>query len=371
MKYSIFFSALILSFFANSCKNELPTTTKEEPSQKWEAVPILEGMDIRYTIQHNGALYVGAVDERTKNGAVYKTQDAKNWTKVKQLGFGFGAIATHGDTLYVMGDSLYRYHPSFGWQSLFACFFGRIVSDMTFYKGKLYAMLDRGNPRTLRVEMNGEWTALRPLNGYETSLARFCKINQGDSEVVYVRPLPTAQTGIIFRFDGERFIQEPTIGLTGQEYPTTNAMIARGDSLLLGYYVWYGPGVPTGGIIKSYKNGEFSNLPTDSLPLLSLNSQLENPFSTYPNSLGFQDNRLFVATSPIGVVEWIPKTRSWKNLSKGLPTISSDTTYKDFFASITFLEVFKGYIVVGYGHPPFVFHLTTRGMYTYRISELN
>lgn len=364
---------LALAIVANSCKNEPPIIPEEEFSPKWESVPMLAGMDIRYTIQHKGVLYVGAVDERTRLGAVYKTEDAKIWTKVKDVGFDFGAMTFHGDTLYVIGDSLYRYLPSLGWQGLFSWGFrsAQAVSDMIFYKGKLYVMLARGNLRTLQVEMNGNWTALRPFNGTsEGAMSRFCKVNKGDSEVVYVRPYPTALVGTIYRFDGERFIAEPTVGLTGQDYPTMNAMMARGDSLLLGYYYWYSPDMPAGGLIKSYKDGVFSNF-TDSLPLLSLNPQLVQPYSTYPNSFAFYGDRLFVGTFPIGVVEWIPQTRSWKNISKGLPTVSPDTTYKDFYASISFIEAFKGHIIVGYGHPAFFYWATTRGMYIYRVSDSN
>jgi hypothetical protein len=359
---------------AGSCK-EKPSEVAQEPialPDKWAVVPELQRLDIRYTLQGNGVLYVAAVNERTMTSAIYKTEDANTWMKMKETGFGFGAMTMRGDTLYVMNDSLYRYVPGEGWQSLFEFPFGNgiyKVSDMTFYKGELYAMLGAGNRRTIKFSMDGQWTALRPFNGYEGSLVRFCKVLQGDSEVVYVRP-QAATIGWLWRFDGTRFIQQPETGLTSQDLPTSNAMVARGDSLVLGFFCWHGRETAAGGVIKSFKNGLFSSYPTDSLPLLSINPLLIEPYNTHPNTLAFANGNLFVGTFPIGVVEWVSSERKWRNISKGLTTISQDTTYKEFYNSISFIESFKGRLFVGYGNPEFRFWETNgRGLYVYQIPK--
>ena len=83
--------AIIMSDFG--CKEELILPV--QPVTKWNVVPALASIDVRYMIQHDNVLYLAAVDPKARlicdsglchfiddRSLVYKTTDAVTWTKI-------------------------------------------------------------------------------------------------------------------------------------------------------------------------------------------------------------------------------------------------------------------------------------------------
>ena len=113
--------SVLLSFVLSNfgCKEASTTPPPDEQPATWQVIPELASLDVRYMIQHNGVLYMAGVDLNKSVGAdgygvMYQTKDAVTWEKIRSQQKPLGPIAFHQDTLYCLGDSLYRWMPSIG-----------------------------------------------------------------------------------------------------------------------------------------------------------------------------------------------------------------------------------------------------------------
>ena len=110
--FLFFFSAGIISIillFLSSCSNPTEPPPPEEKS-KWEVIPELADIDVRYILKHNNTLFLtGLVTGREYRGAIWKTVDGENWIMLRTFEKAVGPLAINGDSLFCLGDSLFKY----------------------------------------------------------------------------------------------------------------------------------------------------------------------------------------------------------------------------------------------------------------------
>jgi hypothetical protein len=66
-------------------------------------------MDVRYILKYNNTLFLSAVSGNEWRGIIWKSNDGENWTVMRTFEKAIGPLAVYGDTLYCLGDSLFRY----------------------------------------------------------------------------------------------------------------------------------------------------------------------------------------------------------------------------------------------------------------------
>ncbi|MGE5353721.1 MAG: hypothetical protein ACM3P0_16670, partial [Acidobacteriota bacterium] len=143
LKYVILTALIIASF---NCHVNEPPVEKKQESTKWELVSELAYLSVRYILKYDNTLYLSAVRPNKSNaGIIYKTSDGSQWTLVREFNRSVGPLTMHGDTLYCLGDSLYRYIiPKNKWESVCEPWplssDPQSVSEMIFLKDRLYAM---------------------------------------------------------------------------------------------------------------------------------------------------------------------------------------------------------------------------------------
>ncbi|MGE5457831.1 MAG: hypothetical protein ACM3RX_05715 [Methanococcaceae archaeon] len=249
----------------------------------------------------------------------------------------------HGDTLYCLGDSLFRYIPSLNkWESV--CKPEPLTSDpqstseMIFLKDKLYAMQTyfANAADTYEIHFDGTVHELQMWrqNGYAG--AKYIK-PAGDCGWCYVRG--QYYCGGFFTFDGTAFTELKN-GLTSEEWnrPPTNSMAIKNDTLFAGFR--------KPGSIKYLNNGTWTAY-TDTLPL-SKNKNLKLSWlRAEPTAITFVKNRLFAATHILGVLEWV-KGKGWVLISDGLVKIPPPDMDYD---PVVFLESINNTLVAAYGQP--------------------
>lgn len=358
MTYSImkkhFLSVVLISFALLNigCKKELtePVINTEELKQsKWEVVPELSNLSVRYILKHNETLYLSAVESgKNYKGIIWKTSNGINWTIVRTFEKVIGPLTINGDTLYCLGDSLYRYIiPINKWENV--CKPWPLTSDpgamgdMIFVKDELYAMqsLFADAVATYRISFDGTINSLPVHYGREFGGAKFIKSKSEMKETVYVRG-QYYKYGF-FTFDGNVFSPIKD-GLTEFEYynPPTNSLALKNDTLYAGFMY---PAV-----VKRLINNQWQNF-TDTLPYSSSAFQFNPPIKTETTAIIFVENRMFVATQAIGVLEW-EDNKGWRKISEGLiPDPLINNGYKDLFRPVVFLENINGILIAAYGKP--------------------
>ena len=364
-------SVLALALVANSCKeqpNEVIVPPNE--SQRWESIPEFALLSIRYMLQHNGTLYMSAVDPRVirtighgdtlrfdgERGLIYKTTDGRTWTKVRGFDNEVGPMAMHGDTLYALcSDTIFKMLPNGDWQRAIRTP-GRMadasmVGDIVFYKDSLYAMQSLTQAlETGIIYPDGSYRELfvrfTPTRSYQYAGSKFLKVIKNGIETVFVRPRQgfTYLNGM-FTFDGHLF-HPLNEGLTDDEriYVPANSMALKNDTLYAGFLN------PSG--IKRLVNDRWEAF-KDTLPNWEHAFNVRPNLITEPTAIAFAGERMFVATHCLGVLEWRDST-GWQAMSEGLlkgfiPGIDNTNLY----TPVVFLEHFKGVLFAGYGQPAY------------------
>ena len=340
---------MLFNFGCKKSPTENDNDKNEPTKNKWEIVPELSTLSIRYILKHNETLYLSAVESgKNYKGIIWKTSNGINWTIVRTFEKVIGPMTTNGDTLYCLGDSLYRYIiPINKWENV--CQPSPLTSDpeamgdMIFVKDELYAMqsLFADAVATYRIGFDGTVNSLPVYHGREFGGAKFIKSKTEIKETVYVRG-QYYKYGF-FTFDGNVF--DPLKdGLTEFEYynPPTNSLALKNDTLFAGFMY---PAV-----VKRLINNQWQNF-TDTLPYSSSAFQFNPPIKTETTAITFVENRMFVATQSIGVLEW-EDNKGWKQISEGLiPDPLINNGYKDLFRPVVFLETINGILIAAYGKP--------------------
>ena len=370
---------IIVSDFG--CKEELilPVQTVT----KWNVVPALASIDVRYMIQHNNVLYLTAVDPKARlicdsglchfiddRSLVYKTTDAVTWTKIAGFKKTIGPMTFHDDTLYCLADdSIHRMLPSGEWQTAFATpprlGDASADGDIVFIRDTLYAMqtLFANAAETYRVHPDGSYEEV--LSGPDGMLhfsgSKYIKTVRNGKEFIYVRPIYGLwATRTLFLFDGYTYSHIDN-GLTDNElFGGSDAMVIKDDTLYVGFGGRVAPGV-----IKSFVGNQWIQF-YDTIPS-SHSAYLVTPvLYAQPTAIAFAGDRMFVATNSQGVIEWKQKD-GWVRISEGLkPGNVAGLQEPDLRYPLPFLQYFKGKLVAAYGKPGYAPWGET-GVYTYNL----
>lgn len=326
-----------------SCDSTEPTETPPDEKPKWEVIPELENIDVRYIIKHNNTLFLtGLVTGREYRGEIWKTADGENWTIIRTFEKAVGPLAINGDSLFCLGDSLFRYIiPLNKWENVCQPYplntDVQAVGEMIFLENTLYAMqtLYSDAVATYRLNYDGSFDELLVYNGRSYGGAKFIKKNNINNWC-YVRG--QYYKGGFYRFDTNTF----TIlkdGLTDEAwlFPATNTMEVVNDTLFAGFRY---PGI----IMYLDNDNEWKDY-TDSIPC-RMDSILVGQIE--PTEITFINEKLYTSTDILGIFEW-GKNTGWINISAGLKTYNVGNA--TVFYPIVFLENVKEILIAAYGAP--------------------
>lgn len=324
---------------------------KVNDNRFWESIPEFSMYDIRYIIQHDDKLFIAAVDPSVSNSdahgraVIWETSDAVTWERIKSFHYDIGPLTFHGDTLFCLSDSLYKYHATIGWRTI--CKYKGFMNadpssmgDMTFFKDKLYVMQSvfLEMLAIYRLDYDGSFEELKPLFGSSFGGAKFIKRYHKGEEELYIRPNYFCPG--FYRFDGSKFIMLWD-GLRKEELKGSpaNSLALRNDTLFAGFKY------PAS--IKILVDNKWQQY-TDTLPSSKSAFRFRPALKTQTTAISFAGNRMFVATDPLGVLEW-SKGKGWTRMSDGLALL--EPGIKDVYDPVVFLEYFKGKLIAGYGTP--------------------
>jgi hypothetical protein len=350
--FSIIFLSTSLLYF--SCDSTEPSIILEG-QDKWQLISGLENKDVRYIIELNEELYLSANDPSKNDaeegrGLVYHSVNGIDWKIIKRFKSIVGAMATNNDSLYILlADSIYIYNKQNGWMPKFKTpprlADPDAVGDIIFYNGNLYGM------QTFYVNASETWCIypdgsfeekkVYPLYPRSYSGAKFCKVFENGLEKIYVRP--HWSVGSFFYFDGDKF-HVRTDGLTEEEInfreAPANSMCVYGNQLYAGFL--------NNATVKTLMNETWVTI-TDSLPNSESAYLVNPPLKTQTTGIAFINDRLFVSTLTIGVLEWTDST--WIRLTtEGLPK-GSLNNLPDLYVPIPIFHSFKNKLIVAYGKP--------------------
>jgi len=354
--YINYFIILFIMSFQSCNTVEPPIDIKTQ--KQWEPIQELSNLSVRYILKHDKTLYLSAVESnKDYRGVIWKTNDGNNWIMLRTFEKAIGPLTTHGDTLYCLGDSLFRYIiPLEIWENVCQpkplTSDVQAVSEMIFLKNKLYAMQTFFSDAvaTYRINFDGtvENISVLPEIGPSYGGAKFIK-NLENAEYCYVRG--QYYKGGFYSFNGKIFTKIKE-GLTNESwiYPPTNSMEIKNDTLFAGFRY---PGV-----IKFLNNNIWTNY-SDPLPLTKEGNKIYN---TEPTEITFVDDKMFVSTDALGVLEW-KKDSGWIQFSKGLLSYS----WVDLYYPIVFLESIKNILIASYGDPGYA-PWGGIGVYKYKIN---
>jgi len=363
----------------SGCKNEI-TPPSSVGSPAWKAVTQFQSLDFRYLINHNGVLYLDAINPAVNSvrdssgnwyypgerGLVYRTSDAISWEKIKSFAHDIGPLTFHGDTLYCLAsDSIFRFTPNGIWQGAYVTPppLGNPSADgdMIFLRDTLYSMQTffTNSAQTFRIHTDGTYEEVAGPDGMaHFSGAKFIHAVVGGREVAYVRPRWGASMFLVF--DGQNYTHVENGLSAGQLIAPTDAMIVINDTLYAGFGGQQGSGTP--GCIKVLTNNQWVSR-YDTL-LSSHSAYVVNPtLYAQPTALAFWNGSLYVATNSQGVEKWTD-TIGWIRISSGLiPGNVAGLLEPDLRAPIPFLESIGNKLVVAYGKPGYAPWGST-GVYT-------
>jgi hypothetical protein len=367
---------ILLSIINFGCKAPTEVIPEKPEEKKWEAIPEFVNMDIKYMLILNNILYIAAKDlskddiERDR-GVIFRTNDGKSWERIKEFNRSPGPMTSLGDDLYVLlNDSIYYFNPDQGWTGRYLTpeRLGdpEIVGDIVFIDSCLYGMQTfyPNAFQTFKIFPDGSNTEIFPRYGRSYAGAKFIKLVKNGMEYVYLRP--HYYDNYFWRFDGKEFIREVD-GLTERELISlnpTNSMAVHNDTLFAGFKY------PAS--VKFLSDNNKWESYTDTLPRSKSWYLFKPELKTQTTALAFYEDRLFVATDPVGVLEW-SKNNGWQRITKGLTVSAAANDESDeVFDAVVFLECYKGILFAGYGLPAYApwqdFYGGEKGLYKFKIN---
>lgn len=357
MKLQIIAITLFCILLLGNCCEEVTGPIPDR--HEWMPVPEFVGLEIRFTYQHNGALYIAARDPAKdypdeNTGFIFKTTDGENWEKIGSFPYVVGPMTARDDTLYIIGgrenhdNYIYAYTEGIGWWQKYVrpiWVFDAIESnDMIFYNGYLYVMQGWGYRQTFRFNPDGSYVEIYPYAGSNSGM-KFAKIIKDNNEILYIRPIFGSNLYNIMLFENEIFIPIYEGLEEKQRYGLQNSFAVRNDTLFTG--------VKNPSSIYVLVNNIFYPY-TDSMPY-SINANLFSPpLKTVPLCIALGKDKLYVGTVPVGVLEW-SKEQGWKKISDGLFKLGTGEYEKieDLYQPVIFLEFINNRLFAGYGEPPY------------------
>ncbi|MDP2365924.1 MAG: hypothetical protein Q8M94_19405 [Ignavibacteria bacterium] len=355
-----FFSLISLITFlilTSSCSSP----TEPPPDDKkttWEVIPELADMDVRYILKFNNTLFLsGLFTGREYRGAIWKTTDGENWTMLRTFEKAVGPLATNGDTLYCLGDSLFRYIiPLKVWENVCQPYplntDVQAVSEMIFFGNTLYAFENYfATAGVYKIDFSGNVENLAPFYMY-TKFAKMIKKNVNDMWC-YARGRYHSGGFFIFTLEGFSVLSD---GLTQQVLlnPPSNSMEIRNDTLFAGFRY--------PGIIKYLDEANVWRDYSDSIPTTRLDAT--SPY-VEPTEISCMGDRMFVSTDIFGVMEW-KKGIGWIDMAEGLRTY--DWSNGKVFYPIVFLENINNTLIAASGAPGYA---AWGGNGVYKLKQLN
>ncbi len=346
---------IVILFNSLSCGNPIAPPPPDDKKMKWEVIPELADMDVRYILKYNNTLYLSAVQGSEWRGIIWKTDDGENWIAMRSFEKAIGPLTAKGDTLYCLGDSLFRYIITLDkWENV--CQPSPLntdvqaVSEMFFLDNELYAFQNFFQPgSTYRIHYDGKIEDLSSYFGYFGG-AKMIKKNISDNWG-YVRGM--YHNGGFFRFDRNGFVYLID-GLSLQVIlkPASNSMEVRNDTLFAGFRF---PGV-----IKYLDENNIWRDYTDSIPTTRLDAT--SPY-VEPTEISCLGDRMFVSTDIFGVMEW-KNGIGWIDMAEGLRTY--DWSDGKVFYPIVFLENINNTLIAASGAPGYA-AWGGKGVYKYKI----
>jgi len=335
--FLFFISLFIISI---SCDTTEPQPPPDDKITKWEIIPELADMDVRYILKHNNTIYLTAVQGIEWRGIIWKTTDGENWSIVRKFNKAIGPLTTNGDTLYCLGDSLFRYIiPLDKWENICQPYplntDVQAVSEMIFLDYELYALQNRFTPgATYKIHFDGSIEDLSIYYNYFGG-AKFIKKNIND-DWCYVRGI--YYSGGFFLFNRFTFTKLKD-GLSHESwlYPPSNSMEIKNDTLFAGFRY---PGT-----IKYLDNNSIWRDYTDSIPC---NRDSVFLYRIEPTEITFINETMFISTDELGVMKW-KNGEGWSDLSEGLKTYNVANV--KLFYPIVFLENINENLIAAYGAP--------------------
>lgn len=324
-----------------SCDSTEPPDPPINNLAKWEVIPELAQADIRYILKHENTLYLtGLFTGKEYRGSVWKTTDGENWTMLRTFEKAVGPLALNGDTLYCLGDSLFRYIiPLDKWENVCQPYplntDVQAVSEIIFFRNSLYAFQSYFEADCVyKINFNGNVENLAAFYNY-TIFAKMIKKDENDNWC-YARGRYHSGGFFIFTLEGFSVLRD---GLTQEVllYPPSNSMEIRNDTLFAGFRY--------PGIIKYLDVHNVWRNYTDSIPTTRLDAT--SPY-VEPTEISCLGDRMFVSTDIFGVMEW-KKGIGWVDMAGGLRTY--DWSDGKVFYPIVFLENIGNTLIAASGAP--------------------
>lgn len=336
--FLLFISLFIISI---SCDTTEPPPPPDDKITKWEVIPELAEADVRYILKHENTLYLtGLFTGREYRGSIWKTMDGVNWTMLRTFEKAVGPLAINGDSLFCLGDSLFRYIiPLNKWENV--CQPNPLntdvqaVSEMIFLGNSLYAFQSYFEADCVyKINFNGEVENLAAFYQYRL-FAKMIKKNPSD-EWCYARGRYHSGGFYIFNLEGYSLLID---GLTQNVIlnPASNSMEIRNDTLFAGFRY--------PGIIKYLDESNVWRDYTDSIPTTRFDAA--SPY-VEPTEISCLGDRIFVSTDIFGVMEW-KKGVGWIDMAEGLRTY--DWSNGKVFYPIVFLENINNTLIAASGAP--------------------
>lgn len=356
----IFF--LLLSFLFNSCSTNEPAL-KDDKQLKWELMPELAEVDVRYIVKNDRNLFLAGVESSNEySGLLYKTADGLNWELIKNFPAAVGPLTFKNDTLYILSDSLYMYTPASELKGI--CKYEGVINiephyfgDMIFLKGNLYLMKTAGDDylKTYKLSFDGTFEVMKVLQNLDYGGAKFIKDPSKPDDIAYVRPY--YYWPFFFYFDGMNFYLLAD-GLTEDEKKSSasNSMAFKEGLLYAGFKNPSSVKILTENIWQTY---------TDTLPRSKYADNFQPPLKTETTAIVFYKDRMFVSTNYLGVLEWT-KNSQWVPISNGLIDLNE---MKGLYDPIVFLEEFNDFLFAAYGMPAYA-QWGGKGVYKINLKEL-
>ena len=91
-----------------SCKTDVTSYT-EPVADNWELVPEFQNISIRYIVKYNNSIFISGINVTSRNGLVYLSDDGNKWELIREFSKAIGPLTISSDSLFCLGDSLYRY----------------------------------------------------------------------------------------------------------------------------------------------------------------------------------------------------------------------------------------------------------------------
>jgi hypothetical protein len=324
-----------------SCDKPTEPLPTEDKKEIWEVIPELAEIDVRYILKHDNTIYLtGLATGREYRGAIWKTSDGENWTMLRTFSKAVGPLALNGDSLYCLGDSLFRYFiPLNKWENVCQPYplntDVQAVSEMFFIDNELYAFQNYFQPgSTYMIHYDGTVDDLSLFYKY-TSFSKMIKKTPTDNWG-YVRGMYHSGGFFVFTLEGFSVLSD---GLTQQVLlkPPSNSMEIKNDTLFAGFRY--------PGIIKYLDESNVWRNYTDSIPTTRLDA---TALYVEPTEISCLGDRMFVSTDIYGVLEW-KKDHGWIDMAEGLRTY--DWSNGMVFYPIVFLENINNTLIAASGAP--------------------